>query len=1155
MADRVSNILPTIPIGLRVHAETIREEPSHSETVSLPGEAESIIAKQQRRTRAKVAPRPDRLAVLDTETATVETVSSPLTMKGFAGDSQAPNGESGRLTVFRWDPAAQALLFGRLHLYERQWDDWRKTAEYLFYPDDLPASALARLERRFRFLTYRMGDWREPKDAPGVRAYLLPLSEFLNCFYWECVVHPTLIAGFNLGFDLTRLASKVGRALKNFYRGGFSVELWPSPVGKIENKSRPRVWIKNLDGRVALAFGPSVYWDKAGSRQTWMSQSRFLELKRLAEALTGELGLSLEKAAGAFGLAASKQAIHCHGLLTLKYLVYNRQDVELTTSLAFACLNEFDKHPFSRGYVGDERSPAGTASEDSIFSSASIAKNYLRVMNVHPRLMVQPDFPREILGAGMEAFYGGRSEVKVRDVAVPVVYTDVTSMYPTVAVLLGIWRLMTAERLDVVDATDEVRRFLDTISVADVLRRENWQDFAGLALAEADGDVLPVRGQYGDAGSWTIGINYYTSARAQWFAIPDLIASKIVTGRAPRILRAVRFQVIGLQELRPTKLRGMVNVDPTDDFFKVLVEERARVKKKIAPYEQLSATESAGLAQALKLTVNSASFGISAELNRQNPSGDKKSKVRAWSGAAGDPWPPTFDAKVWHPEEPGAFYFPPIAALVTAGARLVLMLVECLLREKGGIYVFMDTDSAAIVASANPARTVQRIDARGSDSKQRKQTIKVLGWSDVEDIARGLNGLNPYDQTVIPSLLKIENENFDGERGSTGCSNRRDLQAFAVSPKRYCFFEQRGEQLTIVDRSESALGAYMQPGANWQSDWWHSIVKNKGCPNGDLPAVRRYQVASWDVYSRFARFNRGKPYQAQMKPFNFCLTVEASLVGQASRTLIAVYETKPDRWLTQEWIDYASGERVDAAVTVDWGRPASELVGDHGWSLVPVKTFADVYSSYQRHPINECLGPDGTICGENTRGILARRAVQAGDVHYLGKESNEIERLEVGVVSPDEKLLIRYGGSTRHWVEDLIPILRDAGPSIIASDRVLRPRAERTWRAWITEKQRPAESLRTYLSIECSAFARGILQRVRVQTPKQRTELLRIYSQERGRIVRETAAMLAAFARKNGVHQTSARLGVSYAYLRKRLSEGLASEPITEVIALGEKLQ
>ena len=50
-------------------------------------------------------------------------------------------------------------------------------------------------------------------------------------------------------------------------------------------------------------------------------------------------------------------------------------------------------------------------------------------------------------------------------------------------------------------------------------------------------------------------------------------------------------------------------------------------------------------------------------------------------------------------ERPGQFQFPPAAALITAGGRLMLAILEKLITKDGGTYLLTDTDSMLFVAS------------------------------------------------------------------------------------------------------------------------------------------------------------------------------------------------------------------------------------------------------------------------------------------------------------------------------------------------------------------------------------------------------------------------------------------------------------------------
>jgi hypothetical protein len=59
----------------------------------------------------------------------------------------------------------------------------------------------------------------------------------------------------------------------------------------------------------------------------------------------------------------------------------------------------------------------------------------------------------------------------------------------------------------------------------------------------------------------------------------------------------------------------------------------------------------------------------------------------------------TFPTATTKPERPGPYFLPPIAALITAGARCMLAMLERCVTDAGGAYAMEDTDSMAIVAT------------------------------------------------------------------------------------------------------------------------------------------------------------------------------------------------------------------------------------------------------------------------------------------------------------------------------------------------------------------------------------------------------------------------------------------------------------------------
>jgi hypothetical protein len=115
----------------------------------------------------------------------------------------------------------------------------------------------------------------------------------------------------------------------------------------------------------------------------------------------------------------------------------------------------------------------GALFAEGAMSAASITKAFLDKMGIQ-RPSRKFELPDKILGRCMQAYYGGRSEIRVRHEEVPIVVCDTTSEYPSVAVLLRLWPLLTAARVEVVDYTEEARSVLDSVNVETILKPSKW---------------------------------------------------------------------------------------------------------------------------------------------------------------------------------------------------------------------------------------------------------------------------------------------------------------------------------------------------------------------------------------------------------------------------------------------------------------------------------------------------------------------------------------------------------------------------------------------------------------------------------------------------------------------------------------------------------
>jgi hypothetical protein len=954
----------------------------------------------------------------------------PIAVRGYPDRKRQPHRQSGWQwpkgmlvidTETRTDPT-QKLTFGSYRIF---WEG-RFIREGLFHGDDLPECDLAILRNYVA---------TGSSDAVERKLRLLTRRQFADVFFDLAYRRRYLIVAFNLPFDVARLSFDFTTARGRF-AGGFSLELWSytDSSGVVHpDPHRPRIAIKHIDSKRALKGFTSRRNPDARDRipdgsetgkpeNNYNFRGHFLDLRTLVFALTDK-GHSLETACPTFGIEGQKLKISGHGTVTEEYIDYNRHDVLLTSRLAFKLLEEYKKHP-----IGLQPTKA--------YSPASVGKAYLESMGIPPVLERQPDFSKKHLGYATTGFFGGRTSAKIRKISVPVVYTDFLSMYPTVNSLMGLWSFVIADKIRLVEGCpDEVLRMLSELKPEDLFKPAMWKTLGGFVKVVPDGDILPCRAKYSPDNDWQVGINYVhdKDGKGFWYSLPDVVASVILTGRIPRIIDAFRIEPVGvLNGLKKLKLRGEVEVDPqTQDFFKVVIEQR----KLVARRDVLTPEEKDRLEGALKVLANSTSYGIYAEMIRE----ESDDVIRMMCYGCNGP----FSCKVAHPDNPGRYCFPPVAALITGAARLMLALLEYSVSKRGGTYAMEDTDSMAIVAT----ETGGKIPCPGGPYRLEdgSDAICALSWKQVEDIVHEFAALIPYDPSAVGgSILKIEPDNFDGP------GKQRQLYCHAISAKRYVLFLKDGRGHPVLLRkkinsekhhwSQHGLGHLINPtdieeqDRDWIAKVWLNILqKSEGLPTKtlgfeDLPAIGRVTVSSPGIMRVFGKLNEKKSYSDQIKPFNFLLTCHLKSFGNPPGTkpehfqLILPYELNSKKWVEMQWTDRYTGKQHGISIEAQHGTRR----------IAAVKTYADVIEAYALHPESKCADNAGIVCDARRVGLLQRRHIQIDGVTHIGKESNSLEEVEAGIEHSDENVYTVYHDPQEdEWTTKYYPALQRTAPELI----------------------------------------------------------------------------------------------------------------------------
>jgi hypothetical protein len=563
-------------------------------------------------------------------------------------------------------------------------------------------------------------------------------------------------------------------------------------------------------------------------------------------------------------------------------------------------------------------------------------------------------------GIFMQGYSGGRAECRIRNREVSVCPVDFMSQYPTVNELLGNWDVLTAETVTFPDATKEVRQLLSQITLERCFDRKLWPQFKFFALVRPDNNILPVRTVYNGV-TQNVGINYLTSKEPIWFAGPDIIASILLTGRVPRIEKAIRIVPHGKQAgLGSTSLRGMVKVDANkNSFFKQVIEQRAAHESNPA------------LHYWLKILANSGSYGLFVELN---PNESDATKLKVFSGEE------SFETTSDVVEEPGKWFAPHIASLITSGGHLLLAMLERRIADAGGTYLFCDTDSAAIV-SAKDRQQIPMPD--GADP------ITALSWAEVQRIVDRFESLNAYDRTLVPgSILKVHKLNWDGD------GQRRQLYGYSIAAKRYALYTKTQNDIQIVEPKAHGLGYFYPPkdspdgweheAPEWIFEAWDWIVRGVlGLERTkpvwfDLPVMMKLTLSTpHHALKNLAKGPLTRPYNFMMIP-QICRFGCPQNVDPDKFTLITPFSSERDEWMRSKCVNIH-----------DYQSPVYQLTNEYDGRRALPKNFFMLLDSYQNHPEAKSLGPNGKPCEFDTRGLLQRAQIVANwPPIYIGKESD-----------------------------------------------------------------------------------------------------------------------------------------------------------------------
>jgi len=683
------------------------------------------------------------------------------------------------------------------------------------------------------------------RSDPLVRLYTL--EEFVKKIFYPTVYDEQVpCIAFNLPFDISRLAIDYGYARRKML-GGFTFKL------DRNEKIYPPITIKHNDGDALVRFQYTKFSKFKG---------HFIDCQNLATVLTDRKRISLEYACEKFNKKHKKLETKEHGKITSEYILYNIEDTLATAELFTHLRNEYLKYGISLPLT-------------KVHSAASMGKAMLEELGIRPFLEQNPNFPSHILGKISQAYYGGRCEARIRKTPTKVSVLDFSSMYPTLFILLGLYDFLIAEKIEYYEDTESVRALLEKISDKDLQNPETWKKLNVIVEISPQDNLLPVRAKYNNE-SFTVGLNYVSSKSTLWYGLPSIILSKLMTGKTPKIKKAIRFVGIGKQKtVKKATILGMQINPSKDNLFKQLVEEKEKSKR-----------IKDGRDKAIKILVNATSYGIFIELNRE----EIEKGITVYSGNKS-----FSDFK--RVEKEGRYYCPIIATMITDGAKLLLGLGDLILKNHSEVVAYTDTDSMHV-------------------STQYK-----------DEIIHFYDPLNPYNN--IEHLLKIE----ESEILLYALSAKRYVLYRMAKNGSFVINEDESDEnysLHGLGHLSNPFGKQVQ---HWQKQIWEDILRlhygkmsreaflNK---YRNFYAISQFTVSTANLMRRFSILNGDKDYRSGIKPFNF---FNIGFSNKDDVKPIAPYSKDSQTMPYSEFIDYKTGKRME-------GHQYFKSLTDELWSYI-----------------------------------------------------------------------------------------------------------------------------------------------------------------------------------------------------------------------------
>jgi len=789
-------------------------------------------------------------------------------------------------------------------------------------------------------LIKQVGD--ELQQQKNCTVLVMTKSEFVtNVFYPYIYEARAKCVGFDLPYELSRLASSWTTARK--IQDAFSMKL-------VENNPRlPSIRIKSINSNAAFIQFVTPLRTKSEKKKIpthKVYRGYFLDLKTLGYAMSNDSFDGMNNLAKTFGVDTNLQ--NKNGIT--KDTVRNNVEKTLVLHKLYCKIISVLQDTFLVKPIH----------ANQLYSPASIGKLYLEKLGIKPFLQKNPDFPKNVIGHLLSAYFGGRVETKIRKKPTRVTYLDFTSTYSSLFSLMDMYSFLIAEKIDISHTKKETQKFLDEITLKDISEKNTWKKFAVICKIRPDGrTILPVRSTFEQSRkAQNIGINHLesTDGTSLWYTLSDVISSKLLSGTTPTIEDAISFTPVGIQNDLPDEnieiLKG-VTVNPRkENFIKRLIRKRLEIKQNTQTRDDFEKT----IENTIKIISNTVAYGIYIQINSQKPQMNQNDTITVYGV---DEKPFFVNQNTLSKKEIPAKHFNPILGVfMPSAARLLLAASENIITShKDGYFAYIDTDS--LMVSPKYANEIKQF----------------------------FQKLNPYSFKNV-QMLKTEKDD-NGEL-------LENVLFYGISSKKYVLYEldesNSSSKITIYKNTMHGMGHLLDIDA---TKLWHDILEMHYFPDKKQEILSRYDhqycispisITTPNILKRFSRNNE------MIRPFNRlllgtgCKTVNNNMVIP---TIPYTVDAKK-RELAQyaSFTDYLSGKTY----------PHRES-DDSAFYWKPLSAFLEDYTN----------SPE--VKSKGDVGLLKRLHIKfdRNTIQFIGKEvSNIFETNIIGITNSDDSACAVY---------------------------------------------------------------------------------------------------------------------------------------------------